>query len=79
MKVIFTAEAEEDLEQISDYIGDHNAEAALTFARNLREKCQKLADAPWVIRCLRTLSTSAFEGARLDTTSSCTASTTRSK
>ena len=79
MKIIFTAEAEEDLEQISDYIGDHNAEAALTFARNLREKCQKLADAPLGYPLLAHFEHPAFEGARLDTTSSCTASTTRSK
>jgi toxin ParE1/3/4 len=46
VKVIFTAEADEDLEQISDYISDQNPDAALTLVRELREKCRRLADAP---------------------------------
>ena len=44
--VIFSPEADADLEQIANYIADQNAEAALRFIRELREKCYRLADAP---------------------------------
>jgi plasmid stabilization system protein ParE len=44
--VIFSPEADTDLEQISNYIANHNPGAALAFVRELREKCYRLADAP---------------------------------
>jgi toxin ParE1/3/4 len=44
--VVFTDEAEADLEQITDRIAEHSIEIALNFARELREKCESLADAP---------------------------------
>ena len=40
------AEAEADLEQIAGYIAGHSAEIVLNFVRELREKCESLADAP---------------------------------
>jgi len=46
LKVTLTAEAEADLDQIADYIGEHSAHTALTHVRELREKCYRLADAP---------------------------------
>jgi plasmid stabilization system protein ParE len=44
--VVVTAEAESDLEQITNYIAEQSAEIALNFVRELREKCESLADAP---------------------------------
>jgi toxin ParE1/3/4 len=44
--VVVTAEAESDLEQIATYIAGHSAEIALNFVREMREKCDSLADAP---------------------------------
>jgi toxin ParE1/3/4 len=44
--VVVSAEAESDLEQIATYIADRNAEAALHFIQELREKCESLSDAP---------------------------------
>jgi toxin ParE1/3/4 len=45
--VVVSAEAESDLEQIATYIADQSAvEIALKFVRELREKCESLADAP---------------------------------
>jgi toxin ParE1/3/4 len=44
--VVITAEAETDLEQIAAYIAAQSAEIALKFVRELREKCESLADAP---------------------------------
>ena len=46
MIVVVTAEAETDLEQIAAYIAEQSAEIALNFVRELREKCESLADAP---------------------------------
>jgi toxin ParE1/3/4 len=46
MVVIVTGPAEADLERIADYIAAHNPVRALTFVRELRDKCEALADAP---------------------------------
>ena len=46
MIVVVSAEAESDLERIATYIADRNAEAALNFVQELREKCESLSDAP---------------------------------
>jgi len=46
MLVIITGPAEADLEQIADYISAHNPARALSFVRELRDKCEALADAP---------------------------------
>lgn len=37
-------EAENDLEQIADYIAEHNPQRALSFIRELRSKCEELVD-----------------------------------
>ncbi|MGV1964176.1 type II toxin-antitoxin system RelE/ParE family toxin [Agrobacterium sp. 22-222-1] len=42
----FSSEAENDLEQIADYIAEHNPRRALSFLRELRSKCQDLIDSP---------------------------------
>jgi toxin ParE1/3/4 len=46
MVVIVTGPAEADLEHIADYIAARNPVRALTFVRELRDKCEALADAP---------------------------------
>jgi toxin ParE1/3/4 len=46
MIVIITGPAETDLEHIADYIAERNPARALTFVRELRDKCEALADAP---------------------------------
>ena len=47
MIVCLTAEAENDLEQIGDYIAQDNPKRALSFVLALRDKCLSLADAPY--------------------------------
>lgn len=47
MIVRLTAEAENDLEQIGDYIAEDNPKRALSFVLALRDKCLSLADAPY--------------------------------
>ncbi len=42
----FSEEAENDLEQIADYIASDNPRRALTFIRDLRSKCEDLIDSP---------------------------------
>ncbi len=44
MIVYLTDEAEGDLERIGDYIAQDNPGRALSFVRELREKCITLAD-----------------------------------
>ncbi|MDR9805620.1 type II toxin-antitoxin system RelE/ParE family toxin [Rhizobium hidalgonense] len=42
----FSSEAENDLEQIADYIAEHNLRRALSFIRELRSRCVDLVDSP---------------------------------
>jgi plasmid stabilization system protein ParE len=46
MIVLVTAAAEADLESIGDWIAARNPERAVSFVRELRARCLKLADAP---------------------------------
>lgn len=46
MNLEFSNEAESDLEQITDYIARDNPWRALSFVRELRSKCEDLADSP---------------------------------
>jgi toxin ParE1/3/4 len=46
MMVHLSAEAEDDLEAIGDYIARDNPGRALRFLHELREKCRGLADMP---------------------------------
>ena len=46
MIVYLTDEAARDLEHIGDYIAQDSPKRALTFVRELREKCLSLADGP---------------------------------
>lgn len=46
MIVFFTQEAENDLEQIADYIARDNPRRAATFVLELVERCERLADTP---------------------------------
>lgn len=46
MIVLLTAEAEFDLEAIGDFIARDNPTRALSFLRELREKCLGLAEMP---------------------------------
>ncbi|MDQ0468150.1 type II toxin-antitoxin system RelE/ParE family toxin [Labrys wisconsinensis] len=46
MRVVVSPEAEADLEQIADYIAQDAPGRALSFIRELRERCEGLADMP---------------------------------
>ena len=46
MIVVIAGEAEAELERIGDYIAARNPLRAISFVRELREKCAGLADAP---------------------------------
>ncbi|GGE27242.1 Plasmid stabilization system protein ParE [Gemmobacter megaterium] len=46
MKVVLTAEAEADLEAISDYIARDNPARALSYLRELYQLCLDIADMP---------------------------------
>ncbi len=46
MTLEFSNEAEDDLEQIVDYIARHNPRRALSFVRELRSKCEELVESP---------------------------------
>ena len=42
----FAPQAERDLEDIADHIAADNPERALSFVRELRERCEKAGDLP---------------------------------
>ena len=46
MIVVISAAAEADLEHIADWIANQSPHRALTFVRELRERCSALADFP---------------------------------
>ena len=43
MRLLFTPMAESDLESLGDYIASDNPRRAITFVRELREQCQRIA------------------------------------
>ena len=45
-KVFFTSQAERDLEEIADFIAADNPSRAVSFIREIRERCAKIAEAP---------------------------------
>lgn len=44
--VLFTPRAEQDLEEIGDYIAADNPERARSFVQEIRERCAKIGAAP---------------------------------
>lgn len=46
MIVVITDEAEADLERIGDYIAQDSQHRALSFVRELRQRCERIAEAP---------------------------------
>lgn len=46
MNVVLAAEAEADIEQIATYVAEQSPQNALNLIRNLRARCESLADAP---------------------------------
>ena len=42
----FSREAEHDLEQIADYIAEHNPQRAVSFLRELRSGCDGIVENP---------------------------------
>jgi len=46
MRVVFTVQAEQDLEEIGDYIAADNPARAVSFVREIREHCVKIANSP---------------------------------
>jgi toxin ParE1/3/4 len=47
MKLVFTDEAKFDLDDIGDWIADHNPVRAITFVDELVARCAKLTEAPF--------------------------------
>lgn len=45
-RVVFTAQAEIDLEEIGDYIAADDPSRAVSFVRGIREHCAKIAISP---------------------------------
>ena len=46
MIVVIAAEAEADIEEIATYVAEQSPASALKLVRELRERCESLADAP---------------------------------
>lgn len=46
MELLFTREAERDLEEIGDYIATDNPARAVTFIREIRSQCERIARVP---------------------------------
>ena len=46
MPVVFSPAAERDLESIGDYIAADNPSRAITFLREIRERCKTLEESP---------------------------------
>lgn len=46
MLCIFTDRAEDDLENIADYIAIDNPARAVSFVQEIRNRCQRIANAP---------------------------------
>jgi len=46
MIVVFTDEAEQDIGRIVEYIAFHNPGRAITFARELIDRCEQIAHMP---------------------------------
>jgi toxin ParE1/3/4 len=44
--VVYTDEAEADLERIGDFIALDNPSRAITFVREIADRCEKLASMP---------------------------------
>lgn len=45
-RCVFSRRAEADLEAIGDYIAEDNARRALSFVRNLRDRCRSIVQYP---------------------------------
>ena len=52
MQVVFTVQAERDLEEIGDHIASDSPPRAVAFVRDIREHCAKIAASPlaYVVR-----------------------------
>ena len=46
MRLVFTSLAEQDLEAIGDYIATDSPKRAVSFVRELRKQCQRIAQNP---------------------------------
>ena len=46
MQLVFSGRAEDDLEEIGDYIAQGNPSRAVTFIRGMRDHCRYLIDFP---------------------------------
>lgn len=53
MKVLFTDAAEDDFETIGDYIAQSNPFRAVSFVREVQEKCLGLGETPQAFPLLR--------------------------
>jgi len=54
MRARFTPLAEADLEATGDYIARDNPQRALSFVRDLRERCVRIAELPRAARSAQT-------------------------
>ena len=46
MRLVFLPQAENDLEAIGDYIAQNSPRRAISFVRELRKQCEKIARSP---------------------------------
>jgi toxin ParE1/3/4 len=46
MRAHFTPQAEIDLEEIGDYVALDNPKRAVSFIREIRQHCERIADGP---------------------------------
>ncbi len=46
MSCIFTAQAEDDLEGIADYIAADNPQRAISFVQEIRKRCHRITNVP---------------------------------
>lgn len=53
MIVVITDEAENDLEQIGDFIAQDNPRRAISFVKELVDRCHRLTEMPRGSRCCR--------------------------
>ena len=47
MRVLFSPATEHDLEEIGDYIANDNPRRAITFIREVRERCNAIGELPY--------------------------------
>jgi toxin ParE1/3/4 len=50
VRLVFSSDAEADLEEIGDFIAEDNPAAAISFVQQLRQRCRQVAEFPGIGR-----------------------------